>query len=200
MEDLDERIKEILDSSSETSVSDGEREEYTNDIWWNSKFEKYAVQLPKSILSDMKERIANSKIKKQKLELTDDSNLMENFFIKEIERYDKKLNKQQILVTKQKELIELENKLEQEKKTNLDQIEILKREVQGLKSIIKQKEEKEFQYEDMKIKLIRKLKEQQTTIQNGTNKFKAAEEFILFIRGFENGQKLIGKFRNMKGK
>ena len=69
--------------------------------WYDIKFEHLACQLPASILQDMKERILSSKINRIKLDLNDTSENMENFFIKEIQCYNKKLNRQQEFTEKE---------------------------------------------------------------------------------------------------
>ena len=55
---------------------------------------QYVQQLSKGILNEMKKRILNSNIKKEKLELNEDSQRMTEFFQREIERYNKRKSKQ----------------------------------------------------------------------------------------------------------
>ena len=65
-----------------------------NKKWWNPSMNQYAQQLSKGVLNEMKKRILNSNIKKQKLELNEDSQRMTEFFQREIERYNKRKSKQ----------------------------------------------------------------------------------------------------------
>ena len=62
--------------------------------WWHEIMDSFAAQLPLSVLQQMKDRILNSKVGKTKFELTDDSEDMKSFCMKENKRYTKKLKKQ----------------------------------------------------------------------------------------------------------
>ena len=50
-----------------------------NTGWWNPALNEFANQLSKGILNEMKKRILNSNIKKEKLELAENSERMKDF-------------------------------------------------------------------------------------------------------------------------
>ena len=58
--------------------------------WWHPTLNALAEQLSKGCLNEMKKRIQNSNIKKQKLKMDEDSQRMREFFQREIERYNKR--------------------------------------------------------------------------------------------------------------
>lgn len=51
--------------------------------WWSPALNALAEQLSKGVLNEMKKRIANSNIKKEKLQLNEDTKRMKDFFQRE---------------------------------------------------------------------------------------------------------------------
>ena len=58
--------------------------------WWNPTLNTLASQLSRGILNEMKKRITTSNIRKEKLEPTEDSQRMKEFFSREIGRYERR--------------------------------------------------------------------------------------------------------------
>lgn len=58
--------------------------------WWNPALNVFAEQLSKGVLNEMKKRIQTSNIKKEKLQLNEDTKRMREFFEREIERHNKR--------------------------------------------------------------------------------------------------------------
>ena len=95
--------------------------------WWNPALNALAQQLSKGALNEMKRRILGTNIKKEKLQLDEDTQRMREFFAREIQRHNKR--KQQLKqrqnklysITKQlqevqQQLTKKENELRQKEK------------------------------------------------------------------------------------
>ena len=84
--------------------------------WWNNSFQVLAGQLSKGVLNEMKRRITGSNIKREKLQLHEDTQRMRQFFEREIARHKKR--KQQMkeigqnILTITKELQNTQQKLQ----------------------------------------------------------------------------------------
>ena len=184
----------VLEEQGETidTAENGEDEKEEEELWWNSKFDDLASQLPKSILMEMKDRILGSKIQKQKLELNDDSQHMADFFVKEVERYKKKLSKPDDLKLKAETEIK---EITEEHNTVMTR---LANELAGLKEIILQQQRQRSRFEEEKLKLYSKIKEQQALVRKVMEKVKLAEDFLKFLMGFEQGVEMINTFKRIK--
>ena len=94
--------------------------------WWNPALNVLAGKLSKGVLNEMKKRIQSSNIKKEKLQLNEDTKRMRAFFQREIERHNKrkaKLNqKRQNIQNISKQLQNIQQQL-QKTQTRLKQKE-----------------------------------------------------------------------------
>ena len=86
--------------------------------WWHPALNVLAQQLSKGVLNEMKKRILGSNIKKEKLQLDEDSKRMRDFFEREIQRHNKRkqtLNqRRQNLQHITKQLQEVQQKLKKQ--------------------------------------------------------------------------------------
>jgi len=58
--------------------------------WWNPVFNDLATELTPGILAEMKTRVENTHIQKQKLQLSEETPRMKEFFEREVRRYHKR--------------------------------------------------------------------------------------------------------------
>jgi DNA repair exonuclease SbcCD ATPase subunit len=61
--------------------------------WWHPTLNALAEQLSNGVLNEMKRRIQGSNIRREKLELKEDSKRMTDFFQREIQRHAKRKEK-----------------------------------------------------------------------------------------------------------
>ena len=184
---VDEQILELLGGEKE---EDEIKEEIPNQRskqddelkWYNKKFEHLACQLPASILEDMKERILNSKINRVKLELNGTSEHMESFFIKEIDRYNKKLNKQQEFKAKQQLLDEKE-------KQYLEKIAACEKTVAELTIELQKKDEDRKKLYQQGISILQKLKEEKGFVEELNKKYEQGIGLCEICNGISSRQR-----------
>jgi hypothetical protein len=82
--------------------------------WWHDNMTPLTVQLSNGVLNEMKRRISNSNIRKEKLTLNENTERMTAFFKAEIRRYKNRIDTQK------------------KRQTDLDKLDVLKRMIREL--------------------------------------------------------------------
>ena len=134
MHDLDMEIKnELLEAKMVNE--DGIRPlPLSPDRWWHADMQALANELSPGVLKEMKKRILNSNIQKEKLALDESTKRMRDFFGREIARYTKRLNS---LNAKKQVVSSLEEAIQRSQEENVRLNEVIDKQVTLLKKIAK---------------------------------------------------------------
>ena len=152
--------------------------------WWHENLNSFAEQLPKGVLNEMKLRIENGNIRKEKIMMNEDTDRIKEFFNREIERYKKRLNKQDELQKSQKDLdLKLEEVQELEKKL-IDKEEKYQSEIASLK-----KQVSSLTAEMFELNMEHEIKD--ASIVKAIN-------IIKYFKSTESGRKVIGEYVQSK--
>ena len=97
---------------------DQAKNEKVNSKWWSDSFDYLAEKLSSGVKNEMLKRITTSNIQKQKLNPNENSERMKQFFVREIDRYEKRKKKHDEMQQKKDlEITTLKQEIETQQQT-----------------------------------------------------------------------------------